>query len=214
MKEFNLPIFNPIYPNAMGRPVSAEILVFLACVGFALLCAYILEAHIAKQYGKGHKLEKLLAPTTAAALLILRFGYTLDALKGFIFFLLLFYATVSDFATREVADGVPLMIGLIALIEIGVADLPGMLLATVVITIPQLAVAVLKPGTYGGADIKLMAASAFLLGTIKGLLALITGLGLAVAVTMFIRKCRHENAKEPFALVPFLSAGCFLAYIL
>lgn len=214
MKEFNLPIFDPIYPNAMGRPVSAEILVFLACVGFALLCAYILEAHIGKQYGKGHKLEKLIAPTIAAALLILRFGYTLDALKGCILFLLLLYSSVSDLATREVDDSVPLMIGLTALIGIGIADLPGMLLATVVITVPQMAVAVLKPGTYGGADIKLMAASAFLLGTIKGLLALITGLGLAVAVTLIIQKFRHENAKEPFALVPFLSAGCFLAYLI
>ena len=202
------------YSKTVDLSASAEILVFLAYIGFSLLCALLLEVQIAKRYGKGHKLWKLLIPTTAAALLILRFGYALAALKGCILFLLLFYASVSDLTTREVDDSVPLMIGLTALIGIDTADLTGMLLAAVLITVPQLAVAVLKPGTYGGADIKLMAASALLLGLTKGLLALVVGLSLAVAVMLVVRKIRHESAKEPFALVPFLSAGCLLAYII
>ncbi|MDD4492855.1 MAG: A24 family peptidase [Eubacteriales bacterium] len=208
------PNIYPILPKEINWAVAAEILAYLVCAGIAFLCAFLLEKHIAKRFGKKNKIINLMLPTAAAAVLILISGYTMESLKGFIFFLLLFYASVSDLAVREVDDSISLMIGLTALSGIGISDLPAMLLAALVITVPQFAVAVLKPGTYGGADVKIMAACAFLLGVAKGLLALVTGLILAVTVTLIVRKIRGENVKEPFALVPFLSAGCFLAYLI
>ena len=204
------PNIYPILPKEINWAVTAEILAFLVCVGIAFLCAFLLERYTAKRFGQGNRIINLLLPTAAAAVLILVSGYTMISLKGFILFLLLLYASVSDLATREVEDYIPLMIILTALIGIGISDIPVMLIATVVITIPQLAVAILKPGTYGGADIKLMSACTFLLGLTKGMFALVTGLTLAVAVTIIVRK----NVKEPFALIPYLSVGCFLAYLL
>ena len=213
----NAVVYFPFYYHnydSIDWTRTIEILAFLFCVGIALLCAGLLAKITARRFGKGRQLLRILTPTAGAALLLLRFGYTLAALKGCIFMLLLFYASVSDLKTREVADSVSLMIGLTALIGITASHLPGMLLAAVVITLPQLAIAVMKPGTYGGADIKLMAAGAFLLGMVKGLLALVTGLGMAVVLTLLIRRIRKRDTKEPFALVPFLSAGCFLAYLI
>lgn len=208
------PNIYPILPKEINWAVTVEILAFLVCVGIAFLCAFLLEKHTAKRFGQKYKIINLLFPTAAAAVLILISGYTMTSLKGFILFMLLLYASVSDLAVREVEDYIPIMISLTALIGIDIGSLPAMLLAAVVITVPQLAVAVLKPGTYGGADIKIMAACTFLLGLTKGLFALVAGLLLAVAVTIIVRKIKKQNVKEPFALVPFLSVGCFLAYLI
>ena len=208
------PNIYPILPKEINWAVIAEILVFLVCVSIAFLCAFLLEKHTAKRFGHGNRIINLLLPTATAALLLLISGYTMVSLKGFILVLLLLYASVSDLAIREVEDYIPIMISLTALIGIDIGSLPVMLLAAVVITVPQLAVAVLKPGTYGGGDIKIMAACTFLLGITKGLFALVAGLLLAVAVTLIVRKINKQNVKEPFALVPYLSVGCFLAYLL
>ena len=89
-----------------------------------------------------------------------------------------------------------------------------MLLAAVAVTIPQLAAAVMKPGSYGGADIKIMAASAFLLGLSRGLAAIIMGLLLALICTAIVRKLRKQAMGASFALAPYLSAGILLAYFL
>ncbi|HCA30120.1 MAG TPA: hypothetical protein DEP23_11405 [Ruminococcaceae bacterium] len=208
------PNIYPILPKEINWSVTARILAYLVCIGIAFLCAFLLERYTAKRFGQGNRIINLLFPTAAAAVLILVSGYTMISLKGFILFLLLLYASVSDLAIREAEDYIPLMIILTALIGIGISDIPVMLIATVVITVPQLAVAVLKPGTYGGADIKIMAACTFLLGLTKGMFALVTGLLLAVVVTIIVRKIKEQNVKEPFALVPFLSVGCFLAYLI
>ena len=89
-----------------------------------------------------------------------------------------------------------------------------MLLSTVLITIPQHAIAVLKPNTYGGADIKLMAASAFLLELHKGLAAIVIGLSLAVICTVTIRKMQKKSIQESFALIPYLAIGCMTSFFL
>ncbi|HCA28387.1 MAG TPA: hypothetical protein DEP23_01790, partial [Ruminococcaceae bacterium] len=79
----------------------------------------------------------------------------MTVIKEVIFAALLIYAAVSDIRTREVSDAVPIMITITAFIGQTTGALPGMLFAAIVITIPQLIVAILKPGSYGGADIKI-----------------------------------------------------------
>ena len=85
------PNIYPILPKEINWAIAAEILAYLACAGIAFLCAFLLEKHIAKRFGQKNKIINLLLPTAAAAVLILISGYTMESLKGFIFFLLLFY---------------------------------------------------------------------------------------------------------------------------
>ena len=58
------------------------------------------------------------------------------------------------------------------------------------------------------------AALAFLLGAEKGIFALIAGMLTGVIVMFIVRKIRKETNKEPFALVPFLSFGAMLAFMI
>ena len=81
--------------------------------------------------------------------------------------------------------------------------------------IPQLAVPMLRlDRAVSGADMKLSAALGFLLGAEKGLFAVITGLTASVISILIARKIRKESNKEPFALVPFLSFGAMLAFMI
>ncbi|MBR3991370.1 MAG: prepilin peptidase, partial [Clostridia bacterium] len=66
----------------------------------------------------------------------------------------------------------------------------------------------------GGADIKLSAAGAFLLGWQKGLAALILGLTLSLIVVPIVRRIRHEDSRKAFALVPFLAVGIMTAHLI
>ena len=102
------PMIYPIVPKEINRTLAIEILAYFTCISLALLCAFLLDRHTAKRFGHGNRIVNLLLPTVAAAVLILISGYTMVSLKGFILFLLLFYASVGDLAVREVDDSVPL----------------------------------------------------------------------------------------------------------
>ena len=66
-------------------------------------------------------------------------------------------------------------------------------------------------GSIGGADIKLSAACAFMLGTVQGMTGLMIGLILAVIINSIKnRKKKHEG----FPLIPYLAVGFMTAYFM
>lgn len=210
----NPPVVYPFLPKFPVVAGSLQILAFCACLGAALFFGFLLEMYMANRWQRKTAAFNIVLPVIACALLIIRYDIGMEAVKGFILFLLLLFAANSDLRSREVDDYIPVMIGITALIGISINQLPGMLIASVLITAPQLAIAIIKPNTYGGADIKLMASCSLLLGLSKGLFAIIAGLLLAVTVTVIIRKAKKQSVKESFALIPYLAAGSFIAYLL
>ena len=140
---------------------------------------------------------------------------SLLSIKGFILFAILFYASVRDIKTRRVPDCISVMLFILSFVGIEMANIPSMLLGAIVVFVPQLAFALAKPSkAFGGADIKISTALGFMLGVEKGLFALIIGLAIAVIV-MAIQTYQHEAKKgKPFPLVPFLSIGGMLAYLI
>lgn len=136
-------------------------------------------------------------------------------IKFIIFAALLIYASVSDIKKREVSDAIPVMIVITGMIGITPARLPGMFIAAAVITIPQLIIVIRGPGRYGGADIKIMAACAFLLGLERGIAAMIIGLTAGLLITIIIRLFQKKKiSKESFPVVPYLAAGNIIAFLL
>ena len=193
--------------------------VAMACLPYgitavvAALFGWILAYAIQKKYGGLLNPLNIILPSIIFVLLSIRFGFGAEFVQGSILCFLLLFASNSDIHTREVPDSVSIMIAITALIGKELANIPTMLFAAVLITLPQLAIAIIKPNTYGGADIKLMAACAFLLGFKKGLIAIIVGLLLAVICTVITRKLKNQSLKDSFALIPYLSIGSMVAFL-
>lgn len=192
---------------------TTSLLLFVFYMTFSLFMGFIMAR---KQIGEGRsKAFYLLIPisVTAMGLMICLKGISMSALKGYLLFLILYLASISDIRTREVPDHYSGMILLISLIQTEVSELPAMLFALVIVGLPQLIIASLKPGSHGGADIKLTSASAFLLGVWKGLFAIIVGLLAAILIPTLIRLCKKQSLKEGIPMIPYLSFGIALAFI-
>ena len=136
-------------------------------------------------------------------------------IQGLLLAALLLYGSVHDIRTHTMPDWVWMGITGISFLGIRLCDLPSMLLGAAAVLLIEVPLAVLlKDRAIGGADIKLSAAGAFLLGWQKGLAALILGLTLSLIVVPIVRRIRHEDNRKAFPLVPFLAVGIMTAYLM
>lgn len=132
---------------------------------------------------------------------------SLHALVCILVGLVLLFAAWYDFTTHTVPDYVPVLILMIGLL--GVEFVPA-LLGLILVPLPFLVAALIKEGSIGGGDIKLMGACGFVLGVTRGYLALILGLSLAVMCQSVLAKKKDKG----FAMVPYLTVGCLLAMLI
>lgn len=205
--------FIPIFVPNISKELAFSIVLAFAYLILALILGLILKKHFVKRW-KFSPFVFTIVPFVASTLLLFRYGFEMTIIKGLVFFMLLLYASICDIKTKRVRDFVSLMIIITALIDVEIGNLPMMILSIICITIPQLIVAIFRPNRYGGADIKIMASCAFLLGLEKGIFAVILGLSVGIITTIIINKIKHNNLKHPFAVVPYLSFGCFVAYLI
>ena len=142
--------------------------------------------------------------------LIYFFGVAAITVKGLALLFILMYSSSEDIKTRNCDDGIHLMIVIAAFIGTEIRQLPGMILSGIFVMIIMLASVIIGKGKMGGADIKLSAACAFLLGLQKGLMGLFIGLLLAIVINLI----KGKNQKQPFPLIPYLSVGFTLAFLI
>ena len=116
---------------------------------------------------------------------------------------LLVFAAGYDIAAHIVPDYIPV---LIMIAGFPVVRLLPALLGLLLVPLPFLAAALLKEGSIGGGDIKLMGACGFVLGVRDGYSALLLGLFFAV----LSQTIRGRDRSKGFALVPYLAAGCLI----
>ena len=146
--------------------------------------------------------------------LLIVLGLTLLTVKGLILTSILLYASLSDWKTRSVSNYVAIMIFILSLVGFVAANLPSMLIGAALVFIPQFTLAIVQPNrACGGADLKISTALAFLLGAQRGVFALIVGMLLAIVFMTIYNRINAKDSKEAFPLVPFLSVGAMLAYI-
>lgn len=143
--------------------------------------------------------------------LLIAFGWSMELLKGVIFLQILLYASVSDIQTHEVKDFVSVCIFIAGFIGVTFSDVPEMLLSGMAIGGVLLLCAMASGNRLGGADVKLSAACAFLLGFQKSVAGLVIGLLVSVIANLIIQK-RNKTKNQPFPLVPYLSIGFMLMY--
>lgn len=82
---------------------------------------------------------------------------------------------------------------------------------SVVISIPLLFLAVMFPGSFGGGDIKIMAAGGFFLGMERIVRAFVIAILFAGVYCLWKILVEKANKKTAFALGPFLCAGMVVA---
>ena len=134
-------------------------------------------------------------------------------IQGILYTGFLTFGSISDIRTHTVPDWVWMGVAGTALICMKLSSFPSMLFGAAAVLLIEVPLAVaMKDRAIGGADIKISAAGAFLLGWRKGLTALIAGLMLSILIMPVVRAIRHEKQDTRFALVPFLAAGQLVLY--
>ena len=192
---------------------------FVLISGFVLVITAVLTAVVLSRYAaeayKGNRKKATLffAGITAFVTLMLFcfFGCAATTFKGIIICLLLIFSSYEDIRARECKDYVHLMIVIAAFIGTDMAALTNMILSAMLVGGIMLMTTVITKSQMGGADIKLSAACAFMLGTLQGFAGLL--LGLIAAIIVNIIKNRKKNT-EGFPLIPYLAVGFMAAYFM
>ena len=221
MTKYIQPIgpIRPISPERLMELNPEEVIttiVKLACIFLFYLAVHkISKVVISKTPGYSKESKKIpiyhcISIILVSSLLIV-FGWSIELLKGIILLQILLYASVSDIQTHEVKDFVSVLIFITGFIGVTLSDIPMMLFSGLAIGGVLLICAMVSGNRLGGADVKLSAACAFLLGFSKSIAGLVIGLFVSVIVNLIIQK-QKKIKNQPFPLVPYLSIGFMLMY--
>lgn len=221
MTKFIQPIgpIRPISPERLMELNPEEvitIIVKLACIFLFYLAVHkISKVVISKTPGYNKESKKTpiyhCISIILVSSLLIAFGWSIELLKGIILLQILLYASVSDIQTHEVKDFVSVLIFITGFIGVTLSDIPMMLFSGLAIGGVLLICAMVSRNRLGGADVKLSAACAFLLGFSKSIAGLVIGLFVSVIVNLIIQK-QKKLKNQPFPLVPYLSIGFMLMY--
>lgn len=201
--------------HSFDMELFTMLLSMLLFVGMSMLIGATLVKVIR---AKGEAANMPLTLTIAAIvslLLFARFGLSVTAIQGVFLMFVLLYASISDIHYHIVDDYIWVIVFALALLNVEKIGMTSMVVGALCVFVPQMAMALLPPHkTLGGADIKLSTALAFLLGGWKGICAYLLGLIIAVVFMCIYNKVTKQTEKKPFALVPFLSIGAMIMFLI
>ena len=209
------PIIYPITAtDQIPFSVVMSVLSSLLFIGVSLLVCLLVTKVMKMQDFQTHSRLQLILAGAFSLALYLRFGCSMVAVQGMILFFILLYASCSDLTTHTMDDYLWVMVLILGLLSVSTVGLPSMLVGAAMVFVPQILIALLPPHkALGGADMKLSTVLAFLLGWQRGLAALVLGLLFAVIVMLIVQKINSKKKKQPFALIPFLSVGALLMFL-
>ncbi len=147
---------------------------------------------------------------------LLLWGVCPRALIGTMLLLILLYASCKDITCREADDWLSVMILALAVGSMTFERIGSMLLGAVVVFVPQILISMFTKNSklqIGGADIKISTATAFLLGFYPGVISFMTGLLISV-ISQLIVSAAKKKTTEAFPLLPYLSVGLMIGYLL
>ncbi len=192
--------------------ISLKLAAFL--IG-SLTLTFILNKAMQKRGFRVQAAVNFAVISTLTCILFLIGGFSVWTVKGVIMAFILLYASVQDISTHEADDCLWIMLLILSLVDFSSTRILSMFVGGLTVFIPQLAVAILgKIGGIGGADIKLSTAAAIVCGFIGGAIGYVIGLLFAIVFQSIGNKIKGKTNKEPFALIPFISAGLMLGYFL
>ncbi|XCP84542.1 prepilin peptidase [Roseburia hominis] len=144
------------------------------------------------------------------------FGWSLRALAAFVFFAVLTVVAFVDMETKEIPNGLVVIaevVGALSILffpEIPILDRG---IGIVCVSVPMLAFTCAVPGTFGGGDIKLMAACGVFLGWKYSLLAIVLALALAGIYCGILLVIRKGGRKTQISFGAFICLGILVAFL-
>ena len=127
----------------------------------AAVIAVLIEMRTAERQKRKTCLLHVVFPCLLVLLLYIRVSEPLFVLRGMALIFCLYTASLQDLYNREVDDCLWVMVLLSALIRFEPAEILIMLAGMFIAAFPLFAASILKNGSIGGADVKLMAAVGF-----------------------------------------------------
>lgn len=187
----------------------SAILVVVACI------TQIINVVMKKRGFRVNCLSNHLILLLFSTILFLFGGLSVWMVKGIIFAWILLFASVQDLSTREADDFLWVMLLILSLVNFNTGSIVSMLVGALVIFVPQMAIAMFgKIGGIGGADIKISTAATLLLGFWSGIIGYLIGLLFAIVFTLIYNKVKRIENDKSFALMPFLSVGLMVGYLI
>lgn len=212
------PGVGPIHPLPLGGIMNQFIFEFLKLSAILVVVACITQIINVVMKERGFRVNCLsnhLILLLFSTILFLFGGLSVWMVKGIIFAWILLFASVQDLSTREADDFLWVMLLILSLVNFNTGSIVSMLVGALVIFVPQMAIAMFgKIGGIGGADIKISTAAALLLGFWSGIIGYLIGLLFAIVFTLIYNKVKHIENDKSFALMPFLSVGLMIGYLI
>lgn len=216
----NTLIINPVNPIGHGLTHVFDFKTFTNILLSSMLCVlvYFLVKLIIKRTPNKELREKdtnlcYLVSAIMFVLLFIVFGWSTELIKGAVFFFILLYASLCDIQTRRVKDVVSVMIFISGFISLSLLEIFTHTIGAFLVGGIMFVCALFSKNRLGGADVKITAASVFVLGMWNGIAGLVIGLILSVIVTPIIN--RKKKLKEmSLPLVPYLSIGFMAMYLI
>ena len=212
------PGVGPIHPLPLGGIMNQFIFEFLKLSAILVVVACITQIINVVMKKRGFRVNCLsnhLILLLFSTVLFLFGGLSVWMVKGIIFAWILLFASVQDLSTREADDFLWVMLLILSLVNFNTGSIVSMLVGALVIFVPQMAIAMFgKIGGIGGADIKTSTAAALLLGFWSGIIGYLIGLLFAIVFTLIYNKVKHIENDKSFALMPFLSVGLMIGYLI
>lgn len=126
------------------------------------------------------------------------------------FFCVLIAASYQDVKKKEIENGCHIMIFILAVLSIFLTPKTGLvshLFGALCVSAPLLVTALIIPGSFGGGDIKLMAAGGLFLGWKLTIVSAITAVFLGGIYVVFLLLKKRADRRTQIAFGPFLCAG-------
>lgn len=151
-----------------------------------------------------------LISATVSALYYHEFGLSVEFVTGAVLVAIFLFFSTGDIKTRKVSDIMHVLIFAAGFVFISKENLLTMIAGAFVLGLIPLVAAVVKPGTFGGADIKFLAAAGWLFGIKNGVTVMVMGLLFSIIGTLIVSVVKKEKIKR----IPMIPYFCFAATLI
>lgn len=147
-----------------------------------------------------------------AAIYYIIHGLSVMFWVGIFLNMIFLYFSTGDILTRKVHDVMHILVFASGTVLISKERLSSMIAGFLLLGLIPLVAAVIKPGCFGGADIKILAVLGWLFGLRNGTLVMIIGLILSIIGTVIVSFAKQHKIKN-IPMVPYFCVASSVVFL-